>query len=111
MAKTLSSFIELPSGSTTGGRNFDWFLNEDITKNVARQNDIFAMIQKSSNPAELLLKIMEGSFSQHWRTGDLCLKVTVLKNCIFLLEKLSRSLPQIQPPVKEAAEKFAFWWK
>ncbi|KAL5566209.1 hypothetical protein UlMin_029373 [Ulmus minor] len=111
MVMTLSSFINLQSGSITGGRNFDWFLNEDITKNVARQNDILAMVQKSSNPTKFILEIMEGSFSQHWRTGDLCLKVIVLKNCIFLLEKLSTSLSQIQPFVKEAAEKFAFWWK
>ncbi|PON73970.1 Frigida-like [Parasponia andersonii] len=63
------------------------------------------------DPTKHVLDIMEGSFSQLWRKGDVGFKAGVMKSYISIFEQLLRISPPIEVPVREEAMKLAGEWK
>ena len=98
------------SSSTTGGRIFELFMHEDLTGKDSMQNDILAALQMPDT-AKHVLDIMEGSFSQLWRKGDVGLEASVMTNYISMFEQLLRISPPVELDVREDAMKLAGEWK
>lgn len=75
------------------------------------QNNVIPLLQMSPDPAKFVLDSIQGPISEHWKRGDAGFEASVMTDYIFVFEQLFRSLPQIQPFVKEDARKLAVEWK
>ncbi|KAF8040132.1 hypothetical protein BT93_B2379 [Corymbia citriodora subsp. variegata] len=92
-----------PTGSVGG---------ELLTEDHAILKEILDELQSSSDPAELILGVIEGSHRQLSDSMDMDLHTDVLKSQIFLLEQLIKVSPSTTTnEVKEGAMKLAREWK
>lgn len=111
-APTFSSPNLQPS-ATVHARNSPGFLNEQSIWKHSIQNKIFIALEKSSesDPAKLLLDLMQISFAGYWTKGEAHIEATAMKSFISLLETVTRALLYVGPQVKEDAIELAVQWK
>ncbi|KAL3751167.1 hypothetical protein ACJRO7_012049 [Eucalyptus globulus] len=98
-----------PTGSVRGTLQFRQ--TELSTEDHAILKEILDELQSSSDPAELILGVIEGSYRQFSNSMDMNLHSDVLKSQIFLLEQLIKVSPSMSNEVKEGAMKLAREWK
>lgn len=101
----------LQPSATIDATNFQGFRVEHLSENNSVQKKMFATLQMSSDPAQTVLEMMQRSFAQCWRERGVCLKPTVMKGYVYLLEKLTRVLKHTGPCAKDDARKLAVQWK
>lgn len=111
-APTFSSPNLQPS-ATVHARNSPGFLNEQSIWKHSIQNKIFIALEKSSesDPAKLVLDLMQISFAGYWTKGEAHIEATAMKSFISLLETVTRALLYVGPQVKEDAIELAVQWK
>ncbi|KEH39241.1 frigida-LIKE protein [Medicago truncatula] len=69
------------------------------------KSDILDNLQESSDPAKIVLDIIQNPIIPRYKNGDHA--VIIDGSCIFLLEQLMRISPKIKPCVREEALKLA----
>ena len=104
-----SSSVNLQLNATTYGSL--QFLNEQLNGADLTCNEILASPQLLSDPAKLVLDVMQGSFPYIWEKGDTGFEAGIMKSYILMLQQLKSLSPQIPPQVKEEAMKLAVEWK
>ncbi|XP_024021988.1 uncharacterized protein LOC112091775 [Morus notabilis] len=98
------------SSTNPSGRNPELVEHEDLIGKSLTQDDIIAALQMP-DPAKHVLGVVEGSFSQLWKRGDVGFEACFMKSYIFMFENLLRNLPLIQPHIREDAMKVANQWR
>ena len=106
-----SSSPNLQLHTTREENYFQGFIVERLSENNSVQEKMLATLQVSSDPAQIVLEMMQSSLGQFWREGGFCSEVNVMKGYIYLLETLMRVSKHIGPCVKEDAKKLALQWK
>ncbi|XP_004289331.1 PREDICTED: uncharacterized protein LOC101310557 [Fragaria vesca subsp. vesca] len=106
-----SSSPNLQLHTTREENYFQGFIVERLSENNSVQEKMLATLQVSSDPAQIVLEMMQSSFGQFWREGGFCSEVNVMKGYIYLLETLMRVSKHIGSCVKEDAKKLAVQWK
>ncbi|KAJ4849899.1 hypothetical protein Tsubulata_048924 [Turnera subulata] len=96
--------------STNNGRKLLMLLNEHLSKHESIYNELSKAIQKSIDPAKLVLDAMQLFFPPCSEHGEFDWAV-VRRNCITLLQHLLKISPRITPHIKEEAMKLAIEWK
>ncbi|XP_030448135.1 uncharacterized protein LOC115670882 [Syzygium oleosum] len=98
-----------PTGSVGGTLQF--LKTELLTEDRAILKEISDELRSSSDPAKLVLGVIEGSHRQLSNSMDMNLHTDVLRSQIFLLEQLIKVSPSPTNEVKEGAMKLATEWK
>lgn len=93
------------------GKTLQMFLNDPEKDLVSMGDEIFHVLQLSSDPAKLVLDAMEGFYPPHLREEDV--ELNVRKTCIALLMQLCKMSPNmiIKPHVRKEAIEVATSWK
>ncbi|XP_048429015.1 putative leucine-rich repeat-containing protein DDB_G0290503 [Pyrus x bretschneideri] len=107
---TLSSPYFQPS-ATIDARTLQGILIEHMKQNHSMQKEMLAALQMSSDPAKLVLDVIQTSFARYWSRGEVALEETFMLSMIDLLEELMRVSPNVGPHVKEDAIKLAYTWE
>ncbi|KAL6146690.1 hypothetical protein ACLB2K_057368 [Fragaria x ananassa] len=112
LAKTVTSPNFQPS-ATVHARNSPGFLTEQMVWKHSIQNKIFVALESSPNsdPAKLLLDLMQVSFVGYWTKGDAGFEANAMKSFISLLETIRRVQPHVGPQLKENATELTVQWK
>ncbi|XP_030514812.1 myosin heavy chain, non-muscle-like isoform X2 [Rhodamnia argentea] len=98
-----------PTGSVGGTLQF--LQTELLTEDHATLEEISDVLQSSSDPAELILYVIEGSHRQFSNSMDMNLDTDHLRSQIFLLEQLIKVSPSTTNEVKKEAMNLAIEWK
>ncbi|KAF8038943.1 hypothetical protein BT93_B1486 [Corymbia citriodora subsp. variegata] len=104
------SSLEYPPPPTILARNDLQLLQTELNENAICE-EISHTLQNSSDPAKIVLDVIEGSSTQYSNSKDMNLQKDVMRGHIFLLEQLMRISPSITHEVKEGAMKLAREWK
>ncbi|XP_028957316.2 FRIGIDA-like protein 5 [Malus domestica] len=107
---TLSSPNFQPS-ATIDARTLQGILIEHMKQNHSMQKDMLAALQLSTDPAKLVLDVIQTSFAGYWGRGEVALDETFMSSTINLLEELMRVSPNVGPHEKEDAIKLAYTWE
>ncbi|XP_050144470.1 FRIGIDA-like protein 5 isoform X2 [Malus sylvestris] len=107
---TLSSPNFQPS-ATIDARTLQGILIEHMKQNHSMQKDMMAALQLSTDPAKLVLDVIQTSFAGYWGRGEVALDETFMSSTINLLEELMRVSPNVGPHEKEDAIKLAYTWE
>lgn len=107
---TLSSPNVQPS-ATIDARTLQGILIEHMKQNHSMQKEMLAALQLSTDPAKLVLDVIQTSFARYWSRGEVALDETFMSSTIDLLEELMRVSPNVGPHVKEDAIKLAYTWE
>lgn len=75
------------------------------------QNRMLAVLQRSTDPANLFLKLMQESFNERWGKGCVGFEESFMKNHISMLNDLMKVKPDFGPIVKDDAVKLAVQWQ
>ncbi|CAN1838146.1 FRIGIDA-like protein 3 [Linum perenne] len=96
----------------TGGKDLQIFLNEHSDDYDSVKDELERALKLSSDPAKLVLDAMVGFYPPRLKKGGVEFEETVVrKNCLWLLEWLTKMSPHIKPTVKNEAKVLAFAWK
>ncbi|CAN1196608.1 FRIGIDA-like protein 3 [Linum perenne] len=96
----------------TGGKDLQIFLNEHSDDYDSVKDELERALKLSSDPAKLVLDAMVGFYPPRLKKGGVEFEETVVrKNCLWLLEWLTKMSPHIKPTVKNEAKELAFAWK
>ncbi|CAN1168655.1 FRIGIDA-like protein 3 [Linum perenne] len=96
----------------TDGKALQIFLNDYSVDYNSVKDVMETALKFSLDPAKLVLDAMEGFYPPHLKKGGVEFEEAVVrKNCIMLLEWLTKMSPYIEPAVKMEAKKLAFDWK
>ncbi|XP_039056928.1 FRIGIDA-like protein 5 [Hibiscus syriacus] len=87
----------------TDGKNLQMFLNEHWTDQCSIGTEVVMSLQRSADPAKLVLEAMEGFYPPHLCKGDREFEGKVARRSILLLEHLMELSPEIDPHVREKA--------
>ncbi|XP_050384107.1 FRIGIDA-like protein 5 [Argentina anserina] len=113
LAKNAATSPILQPSSTVHERNLLEFQNEQMVWEHSLQSKIFVALKKSSNsdPAKLLLDLMQVSFAGYWMKEDVDFEPTAMESFISLLETVRRVQPHVGPQLKDNATNLAVQWK
>ncbi|CAI0384342.1 unnamed protein product [Linum tenue] len=104
-----STTVSIVSCVQGNGRNLQLLLNEHFKKLDSLHSELWTALQKSPDPAKLVLEGIMGFYSVEG-SGEYELAVT-RKSCITLLEFLSRISPTVKPEVLKESMELARDWK
>ncbi|CAL1356331.1 unnamed protein product [Linum trigynum] len=104
-----STTVSVVSCVQGNGRNLQLLLNEHFKKLDSLHSELWTALQKSPDPAKLVLEGMMGFYSAEG-SGEYELAV-IRKSCITLLEFLSRISPTVKPEVLKESMELARDWK
>ncbi|KAM1598437.1 hypothetical protein EV2_034421 [Malus domestica] len=85
--------------------------NLSLIENQPMQNRMLAVLKRSTDPANLFLKLMQESFNEHWGKGGVGFEEYFMKSHISMLNDLMKVRPDVGPIVKEDAIKLAVQWQ
>ncbi|XP_010041990.2 FRIGIDA-like protein 5 [Eucalyptus grandis] len=108
------SSVEYPPSPTILAINDSQLFQTELelsNENVMICKEISHTLQNSSDPAKLVLDVIEGSYTQYSNTEDVNSQTVVMRSQIVMLEQLVRISPSITHEVKEGAMKLAREWK
>ncbi|CAN1168658.1 FRIGIDA-like protein 3 [Linum perenne] len=96
----------------TSGKDLQIFLNEHSDDYDLVKDEVERALKLSSDPAKLVLDAMVGFYPPRLKKGGVEFEETVVrKNCLWLLEWLTKISPHIKPKVKDEAKELAYAWK
>ena len=101
----VASYTDIQLSPTIDGRDLQLLLNKQTNEPELIGSDILVNLQASSDPAKLVLDIIQNHIALHNKKGDKGVILDV--NHIFLLEQLMRISPHVEPHVREEALKLA----
>ncbi len=97
---------------TMDGRRLQLLLNKHLQRHEIVRAEVCTILQTSSDPSKLVLDAMHGFYPPHSREEDMVFDVNIIRrSCILLLEQLMKTLPVVEPQVREEAMKLAIEWK
>ncbi|KAF8041872.1 hypothetical protein BT93_A0463 [Corymbia citriodora subsp. variegata] len=105
-----SCVIPPPSTGSVGG-TLQFPQIEFPNENHAILKEMLDILQSSSNPAKLVLGVIEGSYKEFSNDTNMNFNIDVHRTLIFLLEHLIKISPSTTNEVKEGAMKLAREWK
>lgn len=79
--------------------------------NYSLPNEMLVSLRLSSDPAKLVLNLIQRSFTQHWTNGYVSSKERVVSSNISLLKLLMGVSKHVGPHLKEDATNLAAQWK
>lgn len=96
----------------TNGHSLQVLLSEQLKKQESLCTDIYTVLQRSPDPAKLVLDAIQGFFPSQSSAENASLDLSIVRSgCILLLEQLMKASPPISPQVREEAMKLAGDWK
>ncbi|XP_039042453.1 truncated FRIGIDA-like protein 1 [Hibiscus syriacus] len=107
-----SSRAHLRFCENSDGKNLQMFLNEHWKDHGSIVTEVVMSLQRSADPAKLVLEAMEGFYPLHLCKGDREFEGKVARrSCILLLEHLMELSPKIEPHIREKAMILSFDWE
>ncbi|KAM5557498.1 hypothetical protein ABKV19_024729 [Rosa sericea] len=94
------------------GRGLQLLMNQHLRRNDLMLKEIDDTLQRSSDPAKLVLDAMHGFYPSYSAVENNKFDLTVIRrSCNFLLRELKRVSPKITPQLRGEAMKLAAEWK
>ncbi|CAN0897551.1 FRIGIDA-like protein 3 [Linum grandiflorum] len=107
-----SSEVNIRICAITSGKDLQIFMNEHSDDYESVKDEVENALKLSSDPAKLVLDAMEGFYPPRLKKGGIEFEEGVVrKNCIMLLEWVTKMSPPIKSSIKEEAKEIAFDWK